>query len=319
MNIVILDTNTLGDDIDLSIFDKLGNVTVYQSSTSEEAALRLMDADVAVVNKVLINSDTLKYASHIKLVALTATGYNNVDLDYTKSRDITVCNVASYSTDSVVQHTFALLFYVLEKLNYYDNYVKSGDYVNSNSFSHFDRRFMELAGKTWGIIGLGEIGRGVAKIATAFGCNVIYYSTSGRNNNSDYTSVEFDELLRKSDIISVHCALTDKTKKMMDYKAFSKMKNNAIFLNLGRGPIVDDEGLCRALEEGLIDGAGLDVVTKEPIEAENPLMRFKDSSRLIITPHIAWATLEARTRLIETVCDNIRLYQAGTPQNVVTK
>lgn len=317
MKIVITDSLSLGDDIDLSQFHKLGEVELYKTGTIEETAARLVDADVAIVNKVMMNELTLKNAPNLKLIAITATGYNNIDLDYTQKRGITVTNVAGYSTNSVVQHTFALLFYVLEKMSYYDNYVKSGEYTKSPIFCHFGKIFMELHGKTWGIIGLGEIGRSVANIAKAFGCRVIYFSTSGHNSTNDFERVSFDSLLSQSDIISIHAPLNSATENLMNYEAFSKMKRTAIMLNLGRGPIVNEADLVKALNENLIDGAGLDVICKEPIEADNPLLTFKDSNRLIITPHIAWATFEARTRLVDEVYKNIVAFLEETKRNVI--
>ncbi len=317
MKIVILDAMTLGRDIDLKQFEQIGEVDCYDTSTVDEAKVRLAGADIAIVNKVPMTEETLADAGNLKMIALTATGYNNVDLEYVKKRGIRVANVGGYSTESVVQHTFALMFYVMEKLSYYDSYVKSGEYAKSPVFTHFDKIFMELSGKTWGIIGLGEIGRGVAKVAQAFGCRVIYYSTSGKNNNADYEKVTFDEILAQSDILSIHAPLNAATKNLMNYDAFKKMKKTAILVNVGRGPIINEEDLKRALEEELIGGAGLDVVCKEPIAAENPLNEVKDSSRLIITPHIAWATFEARSRLMKEVYRNIQSFLAGEERNVV--
>lgn len=317
MKIVITDALTLGNDIDLSPFEQIGEVVCYKTSTVEEAKIRLADADIAIVNKVLMRAETLESAKNLKMIALTATGYNNVDLEYAKRRGIRVANVSGYSTDSVVQHTFALMFYVMEKLSYYDAYVKSGEYAKALVFTHFDKIFMELSGKTWGIIGLGEIGRGVAKVAQAFGCRVIYYSTSGRNNNGDYEKVTFDEILEQSDILSIHAPLNDATENLMNYDAFRKMKRTSILVNVGRGPIINEADLKRALDEDLIGGAGLDVVCREPIAEDNPLNEIKDSSKLIITPHIAWATYEARSRLMKEVYENIQSFLAGKNRNVV--
>jgi len=317
MKIVITDSLTLGDDIDLGQFDKLGEVEIYQTSTVEEARVRLADADVAIVNKVTMNEASLKDAPKLKMIALTATGYNNIDFRYTNERNITVTNVAGYSSNSVVQHTFALLFYVLEKLSYYDNYVKSGDYAKSSIFTNFGKVFLELHDKTWGIIGLGQIGKNVASVAKAFGCRVMYYSTSGKNNNSEYERVSFEELLVQSDVISIHSPLNSATENLMNYSAFAKMKRSAILLNLGRGPIVNESDLAKALNESLIDGAGLDVICKEPIEASNPLLSVKDSCKLIITPHIAWATFEARSRLMDEVYENIVAFIRGEKRNVI--
>lgn len=317
MKIVILDAMTLGNDIDLKPFEQIGEVRRYETSTAAQAKERLEEADIAIVNKVPMTAQTLEHAVNLKMIALTATGYNNVDLEYVKQRGIRVANVGGYSTDSVVQHTFALMFYVMEKLSYYDQYVKSGEYEKAPVFSHFDKSFMELSGKTWGIIGLGEIGRGVAKAAQAFGCRVIYYSTSGRNNNRDYERVTFDELLAQSDILSIHAPLNAATENLMNYEAFQKMKRTAVLINVGRGPIVNEADLKRALDENLIGGAGLDVICKEPMAADNPLKEIQDSSKLIITPHIGWATYEARSRLMTEVYRNIESFLAGEERNVV--
>lgn len=310
MKIVFLDAKTIGDDIDLSGYDRLGEVVKYGFSTTEEARERTRDADVIVLNKVEINEASIGEAEHLKLVCVTATGTNNLDKEYLEQRGIAWRNVAGYSTETVAQHTFALLFYLLEKLRYYDDYVKSGRYVEDTTFTHFSNVFHELSGKTWGIIGLGSIGRRVADLAKLFGCRVIYYSTSGKNNSPGYERVDFDTLLQSADIVSVHAPLTEDTQGLMDGEAFSKMKRSAIFLNLGRGPIVVEEDLARALEREEIAAAGLDVLCAEPMRADNPLRRLKDSERLIITPHIAWASVEARTRLIKTIEGQIREFFA---------
>lgn len=305
MKIVFLDAKSIGEDIDLSGYDKLGEVVKYSYSTPDEARERTRDADVIVLNKVEINEKSIGEASHLKLVCVTATGTNNLDKDYLAKRGIEWRNVAGYSTETVAQHTFALLFFLMEKLSYYDEYVKSEKYVDDSMFTHFDQKFHELSGKTWGIIGLGNIGRRVADIAKCFGCKVIYYSTSGKNNQKDYDRVDFEELLTKSDIVSVHAPLTDETLGLMNKEAFAKMKDTAIFLNLGRGPIVVEEDLAEALNNGEIAAAGLDVLTKEPMVYDNPLRTIKDSKRLVITPHIAWASVEARTRLMEIILGQI--------------
>lgn len=301
MKIVFLDAKTIGDDLDLSGFDRFGEVVKYDYSTPEEAAVRSREADVLIVNKVQINEASTGEAEHLKLVCVTATGTNNLDKEYLERRNIAWRNVAGYSTETVAQHTFALLFYLMEKMNYYDQYVKSGKYMNDRLFTHFSNVFYELNGKTWGIIGMGNIGRRVAEIAKVFGCNVIYYSTTGKNQQQDFRRVEWEELLTRSDIISVHAPLTDATLNLMDAEAFAKMKPSAIFINVGRGPIVVEEDLCRALETGEIAAAGLDVLREEPMSKDNPLQRIQDSSKLVITPHIAWASVEARKRLMKIV------------------
>ena len=306
MKIVFLDAKSIGEDIDLSGYDQLGEVVRYPYSTPEEARERTRDADVIILNKTEINEQSIGEADKLKLVCVTATGTNNLDKDYLAERGIEWRNVAGYSTESVAQHTFALLFYLMEKLRYYDDYVKNENYVNDSMFTHFDHRFNELSGKTWGIIGLGNIGRRVADIAKCFGCRVIYFSTSGKNNQKGYNRVSFDKLLEQSDIVSVHAPLTDDTLGLMNREAFARMKPGAVFLNLGRGPIVDEAALTEALNTGMIAAAGLDVLSQEPMSEDNPLRSIKDSERLIITPHIAWASIEARTRLMEIILEQIK-------------
>lgn len=306
MKIVFLDVKTIGEDIDLSCFDALGEVVKYPFSTPEEALERTKDADVIVLNKVEINEKSIGNAEQLKLVCVTATGTNNLDKEYLAKRGIEWRNVAGYSTESVAQHTFALLFFLLEKLSYYDAYVKSEKYIGDVTFTHFANVFHELSGKTWGIIGLGSIGRRIAELAKLFGCNVIYYSTSGKNNNADYKRVDFDELLKTSDIVSIHAPLDENTRGIMNKEAFLKMKKNAILLNLGRGPIIVEQDLADALNQEMIAAAGLDVLSVEPMAEDNPLREIKDSDRLIITPHIAWASVEARTRLMQIICNQIK-------------
>lgn len=317
MKIVFLETDSLGDDVDLSVFDNLGEVIKYPKSEALKNKERIENADIVVVNKVPMNEETLKDAHNLKLICITGTGTNMVDFDYVNKREIKVANVKGYSTNSVVQHTFALLFYIYEKMYHYDMFVKNGSYIKSDIFSCFDLKFNELWGKTWGIIGFGEIGRGVAKIAKAFGCNVIYYSTSGKNNNEEYQRVDFDTLLKESDIVSIHAPLNKETENLMEETAFSRMKKTAILLNLGRGPIVNENALVKALEDETIAGAGLDVLRIEPMDVTNPLIRIQDSTKLVITPHIAWATVEARKRCVLEVYENMKAYLSGEERNIV--
>lgn len=306
MKLVFLDTKTIGEDIDLSAYDALGEMVKYGFSTLEEIPERVKDADVLIVNKIAINEQTIGTAKNLKLVCVTATGTNNLDKEYLKKRGIAWRNVAGYSTESVTQHTFALLFYLLEKIRYYDDYVKDEKYINDTVFTHFAEHFNEVNGKTWGIIGLGTIGRRVADIAKAFGARVIYYSASGSPAQEGYEQVDFETLLTTSDIVSVHAPLNEYTKDLMDREAFAKMKKTAIFLNLGRGPIVVEQDLYEALETGEIAAAGLDVLCEEPMSETNPLAKIKDSKKLIITPHIAWASVEARNRLMQIIVEQIR-------------
>ncbi len=310
MKIVFLDAKTIGDDIDLSAYDTLGEVVKYSFSQPEEVPERAKDADVLIVNKIRINEAAVGRADHLKLVCVTATGTNNLDKDYLERRGIAWRNVADYSTQSVAQHTFAMLFFLLEKLRYYDDYVKEGRYINDTVFTHFAEHFYELKGKTWGIIGLGNIGRRVAAIAEAFGAEVIYTSPSGSAPQEGYHQVDLDTLLAESDIISVHAPLNQYTENLINKNTLKKMKKNCIFLNLGRGPIVNEQDLADALMQGEIAAAGLDVLCQEPMSSGNPLMAIKDSRKLFITPHIGWASVESRTRLMDIIFHQIKEFFA---------
>lgn len=317
MKIVVLERNSVGLDIDVSIYEKFGEVTYYPNTLKDDAAEKVKDADIVIANKAPMNEETLKDAPNVKLICEFATGYDNIDLAYCKQRGIKVANVVDYSTAAVAQHTFALAFYLSESLSYYDNYVKSGAYGAQTRFSHFDVPFEELEGKTWGIIGMGNIGRKVAGIAKAFGCKVIFYSASGNSTCTDYPRVELDELLSSSDYLSIHCPLSDRTRNLIDYTALTKMKKTAYLINVARGPVVNSADLYRALEEGCIAGAGLDVLEKEPIDPENPLGKIKDSTKLIITPHMGWTSVEARNRVVKEVAANIQAFLDGKERNIV--
>ncbi len=310
MKIVFLDAKTIGDDIDLSTYDTLGEVVKYSFSQPEEVPERAADADVLIVNKIRIDEAAVGRADHLKLVCVTATGTNNLDKDYLERRGIAWRNVADYSTQSVAQHTFAMLFFLLEKLRYYDDYVKEGRYINDTVFTHFAEHFYELKGKTWGIIGLGNIGRRVAAIAEAFGAEVIYTSPSGSAPQEGYHQVDLDTLLAESDIISVHAPLNQYTENLINKNTLKKMKKTCIFLNLGRGPIVNEQDLADALMQGEIAAAGLDVLCQEPMSSDNPLMAIKDSRKLFITPHIGWASVESRTRLMDIIFHQIKEFFA---------
>lgn len=317
MKIVFLDRNTIGFDIETAGFKAFGELEEHDSCSVSDSKKYIKNADVVIFNKTVMNEDMLKDASNVRLLCVTATGYDNVDLDYCRSRRIAVCNVRGYSTPAVVQHTFALALYVLEKISYYDNYVKSGEYCKASGFSNFDERYFELEGKTWGIVGMGNIGRGVAKVASAFGCRVIYYSASGNNCSDLYERVDFDTLLHESDILSLHCPLSEKTKGLMNIEAFKQMKKSAILVNVARGPVVDEQALYTALTQNMIAGAGLDVLSKEPMSVDNPLINIKDSKKLIITPHMAWASIEARSRCVQEIYKNIESFLAGEERNRV--
>lgn len=317
MKLVVLERNSVGTDIDVSCFEKFGEVEYYPNTVAENTAERVKDADIVIANKAPMNESTLKCAPNVKLICLFATGFDNVDLEYCKSRGIKVANVVNYSTAAVVQHTLLLALALEEKLIHYDNYVKSGEYGAQDRFSNFDRSFGELDGKTWGIVGMGNIGRGVARVAQTLGCRVIFYSASGKSSCTEYERVEFDELLAQSDILSLHCPASDRTRGLINKEALSKMKKTAILINVARGPVVETQALYDALTEGQIAAAGLDVLEKEPISKDNPLGKIKDSTKLIITPHMAWASVEARTRVVEEVAKNIEAFLNGEARNVV--
>lgn len=317
MRIVILERNSVGTDVSVDSISKYGEITVYRNTTAEDVAERVKEADIIIANKAPLNETTLKNAQKVKLICEFATGYDNVDLAYCKSRGIKVANVVNYSTDAVAQHTFALCLYILEKLHHYDAYVKSGEYASQDRFSNFDIPYTELAGKTWGIIGMGNIGRKVAEIAKAFGCHVIFYSVTGKSSCTEYEQVDFDTLLRESDVLSLHCPLSDITRNLINLDALKKMKKTAILINVARGPVVNDEDLYTALTENYILGAGLDVTGTEPMKDSNPLSKIKDSNRLIITPHMAWASIEARERCVSETCKNIEAFLKGENRNIV--
>lgn len=308
MKIVFLDAESLGSDADYSEFEQLGDVVKYPRTSPEEVPERIADADVIVVNKVPVNEATISDARSLKLICVSATGTNNLDKDYLKHRGIEWRNAAGYSTESVAQHTFAMLFYLMEDLRYYDDYVKNGSYASSSLFTHFGIPFHELGSVTWGILGLGAIGRRVADIAGMFGAKVIYYSASGSPAQEGYRQVDFDTLLAESDILSIHAPLNEYTENIMNADAFRKMKSDAILLNLGRGPIINEADLADALNSGEIRAAGLDVLSVEPMAKNSPLFEVHDKTKLFITPHVAWAAVEARQRLMKIVAGQIKEY-----------
>ena len=304
MKLVILDRRSLGNDVDVSIFDKFGEVISYDLTKENETLERVKDADIVITNKVLITKEHMDN-SKMKLICITATGTNNVDLAYAKEKGIPVKNVAGYSSSSVAQVAFSMIFYFVTKLNYYKNYVDEGNWQKSELFTHIDAPFFELDGKRVGVIGLGDIGRNFAKKASAFGCEVVYYSTSGKNSNSEYKRVELDELLKTSDIISIHCPLNNDTKDLLNYENMKTIKDGAILLNLGRGGIINEVDLAKIIDEKEIY-CGIDVVSVEPILESNPPLKVKNKDQLLLTPHIGWASIEARTKLISLVASNIK-------------
>ncbi|MCR4605115.1 MAG: D-2-hydroxyacid dehydrogenase [Eubacterium sp.] len=324
MSIVVLEADAAG--VSFEELSEFGDLKTYDHTPQDKVAERIKNATIVVPNKCIIDESVMKDAQNIKLICEAATGYNNIDIDYCTSRGITVTNSRGYSTEAVVQHTFALLLSLWEKIGYYSNYVNSGEYSSQESFTHMGREFHELNGKRFGIIGLGAIGRRVAEVATAFGMDVVYYSASGSTYDVPYKQLDFERLLATSDVISCHAPLNEKTRGLMNYKAFKKCKPGGVFLNLGRGPIVVEGDLVRAIEDGLIAGAALDVYEKEPLPADSPLMKYMENhsgddgkEKLVLTPHMAWAPLEARKRLVSDVAESIRAWLDGQPRSVVTQ
>lgn len=313
MKVVILDAKTLtNDDIDFSVFDEFGEVTIYDYTKYNQIAERIKDAEIILCNKSIMNRMTLKDARNVKYIGLFATGYNNVDIEYTNERNITVCNAGSYSTNAVAQHVFALILEHYNKVGEYNKFVKDGGWIHSEKFSPF-KPMKEMDGRTLGIIGYGSIGKKVAKIAQAFDMKVLAYNRSPKKDEG-VRFVEMDELLEKSDIVSIHCPLNRDSEKMCNKDFFSKMKDGALFINTSRGGVVDEQALIDAVKSKKISGAGLDVVAVEPMEKHEEIL---DIDNIIITPHSAWAPVETRTRLVEIVKNNIKKWVAGAPVNVI--
>ncbi|MBR6229058.1 MAG: hydroxyacid dehydrogenase [Eubacterium sp.] len=322
LTIVVLEADAAGVSFDP--LARFGKVITYEHTPQELVAERIREADIVVPNKCVLDQNTLADAKDLKLICEAATGYNNIDIDYCVSHGIPVTNARGYSTEAVVQHTFAMLLHLWEKLSYYADYVASGAYSSQPSFTHMGKTFHELSGKTYGIIGLGAIGRRVAEVATAFGMKVVYYSPSGNTYEVPYERLDFDAFLQSCDVISCHTPLTEKTGGLMNASSFEKCKPSCYFLNLARGPIVVEKDLVKALEEGQIAGAALDVFETEPIPPHSPLMKYierhreEGTDKLLLTPHIAWAPLEARERLVEDVAQSIAAWLEGRPRSLVT-
>lgn len=319
MKIVVLEAASLGKSVTLEGLNRLGEVVIYQTTTEEEIAERIRDADILVINKLKMNERTLISAEKLKFITLTATGVDCIDFHYTNSRGIKVANIKGYSTNSVAQHTIALLLYLMEKTDYYNTYVKSGKYSVDAACSYYNMNYHEIAGKRWGIVGLGNIGRKVADLAKVLGAEVVYYSVSGNNEQEGYTRVDFDELITTCDIISVHCPLTEASRDLFHYEVFRKMKRNMILVNMARGAVMNENDLVKALDEGLIAGAGLDVFETEPLPAYSRLLKIKDNTKLVMTPHVGWASVESRQQAVYEVECNIEAYLKHEERNVVRR
>jgi glycerate dehydrogenase len=309
--IVFLDLETIGKVNNLKLLSKLGQVETYDQTEPEQVVERCQGKEIVIVNKVEMNEKVMAQLPDLRLICVAATGVNNVDLNYAQNNGIQVKNVTGYSTDSVAQLTFTMLLYLVNKPSYYDTYVKSGAYSRSSSFTHHQETFWELKGKRMGIIGLGTIGRQVARIAESFGMEVVFYSTTGRNNHISYKRFQLDDLLKSSDVISIHAPLNQQTRDLITYEKMKLMRPCAILLNLGRGGIVNEKDLARALNDNLIGAAGIDVMEQEPINADNPLLKLFDKEKILITPHMAWASKESRELLVEKLARNIEVYKKG--------
>jgi len=316
VQIVFLDRNTIGEDIDVTIFEKLGGLTIHSFTEEKDVAERIADADIIITNKGRLNAATLMHANP-RLICLTATGVDNVDLPYCAAHGIAVCNLRGYSTESVVQHTFAMLFSLIEHIPLFHEYSKTGSFVNDASFRHLGWTFHEINHKNFGIIGMGTIGKRVAEVAAAFGCNVYYWSSRDQDRCDAYKRLDFDSLLERCDILSIHSPLTPRTYHLFGIDQFRRMKKDAVLINVGRGDILVEEDLAAAISEGLIGGAAIDVLSKEPMAETNPLVRILGDPRFLLTPHIAWAAVEARERCIQEIYSNIEAFLKGEQRNRV--
>ena len=305
MKIVYLDSATVGET-PMDAIAALGELVCWPESTPEEALERVRDCNVLIVNKVLVTRALLDAAPELRLVCEAATGVNNIDLEACRERNIPVRNVAGYSTDSVVQTTFMHILSLMGNAPYFDNTVKNGTYSKGTLFTDVSRPYIEIKGKRIGIVGMGAIGTGVARVAEAFGMEVVYYSTSGTGHCKEWPSISLGELMRTSDVISIHAPYNERTAGLIGAGELAMMKPSAIIVNMGRGGIVDEAALAEVIDNDLIGGAALDVFTKEPLPGDSPLLRTRHPEKLRFTPHTAWASTEALTRLVNCIADNIR-------------
>ncbi len=314
MNIVVLDAGTLGEDLELNTLDEFGCVTAYQSTAADEIKSRIEKADIIVVNKVRLGEAELDAAPSLKLICVAATGYDNIDLAACRSHGVGVCNVAGYSTDSVAQITAASVLYLACRYGEYLPFVKDGSYTASGRANKVAPPFYELRGKTWGIVGYGNIGKQVGRIADAFGCRVIVCK---QRATEGVRCVDIDTLCRESDIITLHTPLTDATRNLIDSRRLAMMKKSVIIVNAARGAVTDETALANALVEGQIAGLGVDVYSKEPMPEDSPFYPLRDMPNLCLTPHMAWAAYEARKRCLDEICENIRCFFKDEKRNRV--
>ena len=312
MKIVLLDSGTLGPEIDLSPLENAGELVAYEMTAPEQLAERIKDADVVVTNKMKLNRNTLAGAAQLKLICVTATGFDNVEIPYCQEKGIAVCNVPGYSTDSVAQLTLAMVLALSTHLVTYRNLVHSGFYSRCGSPNLLSPVWHELAGRTWGIVGCGNIGRKVAAVAAALGCRVLVYR---RSPDPDYENADLDTLLRESDVVTVHLPLNDQTRGIISREKIALMKQDAIVVNVARGAVTDEAALADAIEAQTIGGLGVDVYSVEPFPEDHPFSRILDRDNVILTPHSAWGSKEARNRCVREVGGNIRAFFAGENRN----
>ena len=310
MKIAFLDEYTLGG-ADLSIIRSLGDYTGYHKTSAEQTIERARGAEVVIVNKVIIGRKEMEQLPNLRLICVAATGVNNIDLEAAKEFGISVRNAVGYSTHTVAEATLGSVLALLRQVNYYDRYVKSGAYSASGEWVNFDRPTHRLWGKNWGVIGMGNIGREVARLAEAFGCKVAYASTSGSSRKEGYEQKDLNDLLAWADVISVHCPLNDTTRGLIDNEKISLMKPTALIVNVARGGIVVEEAVRKALDEGRLAGAAFDVYPTEPMPADSPLLHTTDPDRLLLSPHNAWSAVESIDGLVECIANNIKNYQSG--------
>ena len=314
MNIVVLDAATLGGDLDLTPLEQLGMVRAYPGTPVDEIPARIADADVVISNKLKLNRGNLSEARNLKLICVCATGFDCIDVEYCREKGIGVCNVPGYSTESVSQLTLTMALALIGHLGQYRNHVHSGAYTNGGVANCLTPVWHEIAGKTWGVIGGGNIGQRVAGLAEAFGCKVIMCR---RKQDPKYETVDVDTLCATADIISVHTPLNEETRGMVGEKQIALMKRDAIFINVARGLVADEEALAKAIEEDRIGGLGVDVFSVEPFGADHPYTRILDRDNVLLTPHTAWGAIETRTRCLNIVADNIKVWRTGGKQNRV--
>ena len=316
MNIVVLDGHTLNPgDMDWKAMEQLGVLSIYPRTAYGAVVQRAKDSEVVLVNKAVLDQNNISQLPHLRFVAVMATGYNTVDLDACRQRQIVVSNVPGYGSPSVAQHTFSLILALTNHVEKHHQHVSSGGWAQALDWSYSITPLIELKGKTIGIIGLGLIGMKVAQIATGFDMEVLVHTRSALNDPNGATPVDLDTLFKESDIVSLHCPLTGENKGMVNMERLSSMKSSAFLINTARGPLINEPDLAQALKKGIIAGAGLDVLSQEPPPPDHPLVGLPNC---LITPHNAWATLESRTRMMEILVQNLKAFKDGNPVNVVS-